>query len=114
MEMPLLRDLKLNANWKIVRGDTEVFTVTKTMHNTLLDSTRTLTDHEREIYLTHSPRNAHRLDEEYGLTVAHDPQPLAILHRPLAQAQRVRAEGAGGQPRESDCPVPASSPPARH
>jgi trehalose synthase len=34
-EVPLLRDLGLDADWKIVRGDKEFFAVTKTMHNAL-------------------------------------------------------------------------------
>jgi trehalose synthase len=79
-EVPLLRDLGLNADWKIITGDKTFFSVTKTMHNALQGAERTLTDHEKEIYLTYSTRNARLLDEEYDLVVAHDPQPLAIPH----------------------------------
>jgi trehalose synthase len=77
-EVPLLRDLGLEADWKIVTGDREFFSVTKTMHNALQGAKRTLTDHEKEIYLTYSTRNARLLEEDYDLIVAHDPQPLAI------------------------------------
>jgi trehalose synthase len=70
--------LGLEADWKIIRGDKEFFTVTKTMHNALQGSTRTLTDHEKEVYLTYSTRNARLLEEKYDLIVAHDPHPLAI------------------------------------
>ena len=77
-QVPLLRDLGLLADWKIIRGNKEFFTVTKTMHNALQGSSRTLTEHEKEIYLTYSTRNAHLLEEEYDLIVAHDPQPLGI------------------------------------
>src|SRR5215217_115943 len=76
-EVPLLRDLGLEADWKIITGDKEFFTVTKTMHNALQGAKRMLTDHEKEVYLTYSTRNAHLLEEEYDLIVAHDPQPLA-------------------------------------
>jgi trehalose synthase len=34
-EVPLLRDLGLEADWKIITGDKEFFSVTKTMHNAL-------------------------------------------------------------------------------
>jgi trehalose synthase len=78
-EVPLLRDLGVAADWKIITGDTGYFAVTKTMHNALQGAKRSLTDHEKEIYLTYSTRNAHLLEEEYDLIVAHDPQPLAIL-----------------------------------
>jgi len=48
------------------------------MHNALQGAPRALTDHEKEIYLTYSTRNARLLEEEYDLIVAHDPQPLGI------------------------------------
>jgi hypothetical protein len=32
-EVPLLRDLGLDADWKVITGDTTFFSVTKTMHN---------------------------------------------------------------------------------
>jgi trehalose synthase len=79
-EVPLLRDLGLYADWKIITGDTAFFSVTKMMHNALQGHRRSLTDHEKEIYLTYSTRNAHLLEEEYDLVVAHDPQPLAVPH----------------------------------
>ncbi|MEW6636356.1 MAG: glycosyltransferase [Actinomycetota bacterium] len=80
-QVPLLRDLGLAADWKLVTGDRDFFTVTKTMHNALQGSTRSLTGHEKEVYLTYSTRNARLLEEEkYDLIVAHDPQPLAIPH----------------------------------
>ena len=79
-EVPLLRDLGLAADWKIITGDTSFFAVTKTMHNALQGHERSLTDHEKEVYLTYSTRNAHLLDEGYDLIVAHDPQPLAVPH----------------------------------
>ena len=77
-EIPLLRDLGIHADWKIITGDRAFFSVTKTMHNALQGSQRTLTDHEKEVYLTYSTRNARLLEEEYDLIVTHDPQPLAI------------------------------------
>ena len=77
-EVPLLRDLGLAADWKIITGDKDFFSVTKTMHNALQGSPRSLTEHEKEIYLTYSTRNARLLEEEYDLIIVHDPQPLAI------------------------------------
>jgi len=79
-EVPLLRDLGLAADWKTITGDASSFAVTKTMHNALQGHERSLTDHEKEIYLTYSTRNARLLEEEYDLVVAHDPQPLAVPH----------------------------------
>lgn len=78
-EIPLLRDLGIVANWKLITGDQSFFSVTKSMHNGLQGAERELTPAEQETYLTYSARNASLLEEEYDLIVAHDPQPLALL-----------------------------------
>ncbi|HET7272134.1 MAG TPA: glycosyl transferase family 1, partial [Rubrobacter sp.] len=78
-EMPLLRDLGLVADWKLITGDESFFSVTKAMHNGLQGATRELTPAEQETYVTHSARNAQLLEERYDLIVVHDPQPLALL-----------------------------------
>jgi trehalose synthase len=78
-EIPLLRDLGLLADWKLITGDQMFFSVTKTIHNGLQGAPRELTHAEQETYLTHSAHNAQLLEEEYDLVVVHDPQPLALL-----------------------------------
>ena len=78
-EIPLLRDLGLVADWKLITGDEAFFAVTKAMHNALQGAVRGLTPAEQETYLTHSARNASLLEESYDLIVVHDPQPLALL-----------------------------------
>ncbi len=78
-EIPLLRDLGIVADWKLITGDEKFFSVTKTIHNGLQGAPGDLTPAERETYLTYSARNAQLLEEEYDLIVAHDPQPLALL-----------------------------------
>ena len=78
-EIPLLRDLGIVADWKLITGDKEFFTVTKAIHNGLQGAERELTPAEQETYLTYSTRNAALLEEEYDLIVVHDPQPLALL-----------------------------------
>jgi trehalose synthase len=78
-EIPLLRDLGIVADWKLITGDEPFFSVTKAIHNGLQGASSNLTPVERETYLTYSARNAQLLEEEYDLIVAHDPQPLALL-----------------------------------
>lgn len=78
-EIPLLRDLGLLADWKLITGDQIFFSVTKAIHNGLQGAPRELAHAEQETYLTHSARNAQLLEEEYDLVVVHDPQPLALL-----------------------------------
>ena len=77
--VPVLNDLGLIADWKIISGDERFFQVTKKIHNGLQGAAGELTESEREAYLGASRRNAELLDEEYDFVVLHDPQPAGIL-----------------------------------
>src|SRR5215207_9953634 len=110
-EIPLLRNLGLLADWKLITGDQTFFLVTKAIYNGLQGAPRELTPTEQETYLTHSARNAQLLEEEYDLVVVHDPQPLprrlrrGDLHarqlRPTRRSRRARRDyPAGHRPRE--------------
>lgn len=78
-EVPLLRDLGLDAHWKLIRGDEGFFRATKALHNGLQGSSQSLTTSDEERYLAQSARNAEALeDDPYDVVVVHDPQPLAL------------------------------------
>lgn len=77
--VPLLRDLGLVADWRIITGDATFFAVTKAIHNGLQGAARELTTAEQETYLTYATRNARLLEEQYDVIVVHDPQPLPLL-----------------------------------
>jgi trehalose synthase len=77
-EVPLLRDLGLHAEWRLIRGDERFFTVTKSIHNGLQGGRHALPGSERDEYLRQSARNAAELDDGYDVIVVHDPQPLAL------------------------------------
>ena len=79
-EVPLLRDLGLEADWKIISGDEKFFSVTKSFHNALQGAEFVLDDAIKEVYLSYNTRNAHLLEEQYDYIIVHDPQPLALLH----------------------------------
>lgn len=79
-EIPLLRDLGLVADWKLIRGDASFFGVTKMIHNGLQGSPHALRPDDERRYLTQSARNAEDLHgEDYDIVVVHDPQPLPLL-----------------------------------
>ena len=77
-EIPLLRDLGLVAEWRLIRGDERFFDVTKAIHNGLQGADHPLTGEEREQYLAQSEQSAAELGDGYDVIVAHDPQPLAL------------------------------------
>lgn len=77
--VPLLNDLGLIADWKIISGDNAFFEATKAMHNALQGAAAGLTKQQRDAYLANAEHNARLLEEEYDIIVVHDPQPAAIL-----------------------------------
>ncbi|QKK08498.1 MAG: glycosyltransferase [Planctomycetota bacterium] len=76
--VPLLNDLGLVAEWKIIRGDDTFFDATKAIHNALQGDPAALTQEQRTAYLDASEQNARLLTEEYDVVFVHDPQPVPI------------------------------------
>lgn len=79
-EIPILRDLGLHADWKIIFGGEKFFSVTKSFHNALQGAQFVLDDDIKDVYLSYNTRNAQLLEEQYDYIIVHDPQPLALLH----------------------------------
>ncbi|MEW5848616.1 MAG: glycosyltransferase [Myxococcota bacterium] len=77
--IPILNDLGLVADWRIISGDDAFFQVTKVMHNGLQGAARSLTQAEKDIYLANSRSNAKAFREEYDFIFVDDPQPAALL-----------------------------------
>ena len=77
--IPILSDLGLVAEWKVISGDESFFSVTKAIHNGLQGAERGLSESERATYAATSEQNAALLEEVYDVIVVHDPQPAAIL-----------------------------------
>ena len=79
-QIPLLRDLGLHADWRIISGDESFFEVTKRIHNGLQGAPGGLTTEDEGRYLRQSEHNARAFshESEYDVVVVHDPQPLAI------------------------------------
>ncbi|NIM49193.1 MAG: glycosyltransferase [Gemmatimonadales bacterium] len=78
-EIPLLRDLGLEVDWRIITGGEAFFRTTKAMHNGLQGSERDLTDLDRAIYVENAKINAQLQSKEYDLYFVHDPQPMGLL-----------------------------------
>jgi trehalose synthase len=79
--VPLYRGLGIQADWKLISGDPEFFSVTKAFRNALQGAPYELTEDARETYLTYNSRNGELLKEEdYDFIIVHDPQTAAIRH----------------------------------
>jgi trehalose synthase len=77
--VPLLRDLGLSVDWKVMGGSQDFFSATKALHNALQGSPRALTNAEQAAYVSCVNENAETLDGAYDFVVVHDPQPAGLL-----------------------------------
>ena len=76
--VPLLNDLGLVVDWRIIGGDDAFFDATKALHNALQGDPTGLSDEQRATIVAESERNARQMEEEYDFVVVHDPQPAAL------------------------------------
>jgi trehalose synthase len=78
--LPLLQGLGVSADWRLIHGQPEFFTVTKAFHNALQGGHYELRRAEENMYLEVNEQSAKLLEAEYDLIIVNDPQPAAIRH----------------------------------
>jgi trehalose synthase len=78
--VPLMQDVGLQADWQVMHGADEFFTVTKAIHNGLQGMFIPWTPEMRDIWLRYNDMNAGYFDGVYDFVVVHDPQPAGLLH----------------------------------
>ncbi len=76
--VPLMRNAGLEAQWRIISGNDDFFTVTKCMHNALQGMELDLTPAMEATYLHTNVDNAVYFQDEFDFVVVHDPQPAAL------------------------------------
>lgn len=78
--VPLMCDVGLKAEWRVIKGSDEFFSVTKALHNGLQGMNIPLTEDMKKTYLKFNKINAHEFDSDHDLVVIHDYQPAAIMN----------------------------------
>ena len=78
--VPLLRSVGVEAEWQVLHGSDEFFTITKRVHNALQGADIEWTAPMQRTYLEHLLDNALLLEDGWDFVVAHDPQTAALLH----------------------------------
>ncbi|MCC7364482.1 MAG: glycosyltransferase [Dehalococcoidia bacterium] len=77
--VPLMRDLGLQCDWKVLTGSDEFFTVTKAMHNALQGKNHPWRPQDRDIWVNQNKLNAENWSD-YDFVIVHDPQPAPLLY----------------------------------
>ncbi len=71
--------LGLKADWRLIQGNPDFFSVTKKLHNALQGADINLSEFKKSIYQQVTLENSVRMDIEADLVIVHDPQPLALI-----------------------------------
>lgn len=77
--VPLMKELGLNVDWKVIRGDNEFFKVTKSFHNSLQNGVGSLPENAFKTYEKWQEVNAGEIPLDYDIVMIHDPQPLGLI-----------------------------------
>ncbi len=77
--VPLMRNVELNAEWRVIEGNKSFFNITKKLHNALQGADIPFTEEIKKIYLEQNKLNANFFKEKYDFVIIHDPQPAAML-----------------------------------
>jgi trehalose synthase len=77
--VPLMQDVGLETEWRVIHGQDEFFDVTKTIHNALQGNHQSLDDAQREVFEKYNRMNADALDGSFDYVIVHDPQPAAMI-----------------------------------
>jgi trehalose synthase len=75
----LMNSLGLKAEWRVIQGTPDFFSITKKMHNALQGGEIDLSSIKKEIYEQVLYENSVRNFLEHDFVVVHDPQPLALI-----------------------------------
>ena len=87
--VPLMKDVGLDVEWRIIHGADEFFGVTKTIHNALQGDLHGLTAEQQDIFRRYNALNADEFEDDYDFVDRPRPaaggarRPLSGLERPL-------------------------------
>lgn len=75
----LQQTLGVRADWRLIQGSPDFFSVTKKLHNALQGAEIDLDASKKDVYEGVVAQNAMRMDLAADFVVVHDPQPLPLL-----------------------------------
>ena len=78
--VPLMADVGLEVEWRIIRGADEFFDATKTIHNALQGNPQGLTAEQQEVFRRYNELNARELGERGRLRPRDRPRSAAGRH----------------------------------
>ncbi len=83
--VPLMNDVGVETDWKVIKGDIRFFSFTKKLHNLLHMPGKFEIDSEDVVYyLKITYENFELIDtENYDVVIIHDPQPMGLIAKKI-------------------------------
>lgn len=79
--VPLLRELGVDAQWDVIKGDGKFFSITKKIHNALHGVDVAITDDDFSYFVEVNHNNAADMHFSGDILFVHDPQPIALIDK---------------------------------
>jgi trehalose synthase len=79
--LPLVRQLGVQANWNVIKGNEKFFVITKKLHNGLHGVKVDISQSEWEYFLEVNRENVEYLCSFGDILFIHDPQPIALVEQ---------------------------------
>ena len=86
--VPLMADVGMHVEWRIIEGTDGFFDVTKTIHNALQGNPQGLTEDQHGTFRRCNAINARQLTNDYDFIIVHDAQPAAVIDTVLGSSAR--------------------------
>ncbi len=77
--VPLMNRTGIDAEWRILHGNPDFFTVTKKFHNALQGASIHLTDLKKNLYVNTNSNFSIYTHVKHDAVMIHDPQPLPLI-----------------------------------
>ena len=77
--VPLMNDIGIEADWRVLHGTQDFFTITKKFHNALQGGAINLTDMKKQLYLQANKNFSTYCHIDADCVIVHDPQPLPLI-----------------------------------
>ena len=77
--VPLMNDVGMEADWRLLHGTPDFFTITKKFHNALQGGSLNLTDIKKQLYVQTNEAFSAYCHIDADCVIVHDPQPLPLI-----------------------------------
>jgi trehalose synthase len=77
--IPLMNDIGINADWRVINGNHNFFTLTKGFHNALQGGEIELDNIQEQLYMQVNESFSSNNIIDADIVVVHDPQPLPLI-----------------------------------